>query len=65
MSTPATFDARDQFIELAERRLYGILITEAERLVARIERNDHFITAEASMRAHALFMAARSLRGDR
>jgi len=65
MTAPATFDALDHFTDLAERRLYGILIHEAERQVDRIERDDCFVKADAALRAHSLFMAARTLRGER
>lgn len=65
MSTPATFAALDHFTDLAERRLYGILIHEAERQVARIERDDCFVKADAALKAHSLFTAARELRDGR
>jgi len=59
--TIATFAALDQFTRIAERRLYRILITEAEGIVASIERKE-YPAAVTSLTAHSLFMAARALR---
>ena len=53
-------DALRPFVELAERRLYKALVTEAERQLARVERDDVFVRQEALKSAAGLFLLARS-----
>lgn len=67
MSEPTitTYGQLDQFADLAERRLYRLLIVHAERKVARIERGETMIAHQEATTAAALFMAARELRAGR
>lgn len=53
--TVKAFSDLDHFLDLAERRLYRLLVVHGEAMVA----------ADAALAAHKLFMAARELRDGR
>ena len=55
----------DHFLELAERRLYRLLVVHGERKIARVENGEAMVAADAAISAHRLFMAARELRDGR
>lgn len=63
--TVKAFSDLDHFLDLAERRLYRLLVVHGERKVARVENGDAMVAADAALSAHRLLMAARELRDGR